>query len=398
MSEAPRTNPIRTALSGGRRRATMLVRSAVCGVVLLIVAGCSEPGTGPRADSGSRQTPGAMGAAGSSPIAEDALLEARTVRSEAWTFDEATGTVLTTPTHRIYTTIGDERMLSRLPVFLSRALDHYTSALVELPRPQAPMDTYVMGTRPQWERLTQRFMGQDARPYLQIERGGFSARGTAILWDIGRRDTLAIAAHEGWHQYTQSVFRDSLPISLEEGVACYMEGFRWRDAQPNGPSFKPWSNFERFYQLRDAARGQRLMGIEELLLSSPQMLMQQGTADALDYYAQVWALTMFLVEGEGGKHRDALVRMIQDAQRGTLRAKIASALGERAASIHATRRRGIDVLSVYTGVPSADLEPAYKAFIADITRVGAGELIWRGQSPVSSGSSSRAPTVEGPSR
>jgi hypothetical protein len=78
-------------------------------------------------------------------------------------------------------------------------------------------------------------MGSDAEVYLKIQRGGFAASGRAILYDIGPRDTFAIAAHEGWHQYTQKSFRAPLTVSFEEGLATYMEGFRWSDDDRTRP-------------------------------------------------------------------------------------------------------------------------------------------------------------------
>jgi hypothetical protein len=310
------------------------------------------------------------------------LLSPESVRTEPWTYESTPGQLVTTPSYRIFTTTTNERLLSRFPSFMEGALAHYASAFVPLDRPAAPMELYLMGTRPQWERLTRRFMGADAGAYLRIERGGFSARGRAILWDIGQRDTFAIAAHEGWHQFTQSTFREPLPVALEEGLATYLEGFRWTGAGRLQARFLPWANFERFYQLREAAANDRLMGVDELLRTAPQDLVGGSNEAALDYYAQVWALSHFLMEGEGGIHREALLALIQDAATGRLGSRITRQLGSRAAGVHASRRRGVDVLAVYTGKPSVMLDAPYREFVARVVRVGAVEKISRGQSPV----------------
>jgi hypothetical protein len=304
---------------------------------------------------------------------------------EDWTFEgtpAVPGKAINTASFRIMTTVASQGMQERLPVFMETALAHYLSAITTLPPPQGQMNLYMMANRPQWERLTQRVMGSEADVYLRIERGGFTARNASVLWDIGRRDTLAISAHEAWHLYTQRAFRDPLPIGLEEGVATFMEGFRWNTNEDDAPSFLPWANGERFWQLRQAASRERLVAIDELLLLSPQDLMGRGTEGALDYYAQVWALTHFLVEGDNGQYRPALEQMLQDAATGRLNAKIREKLGPRAASIHNNRRRGVDVLSVYTGVPSASLNENYKAFVGRIVRTGMWQKIWRGESPI----------------
>jgi hypothetical protein len=305
----------------------------------------------------------------------------QSITSEPWTFESTAGRLISTPNFRIYTTATSEAMLTRLPTFAEAALKHYTSALLTLPAPDAPMETYIMGNRPQWERLTMRVMGSDADPYLQIARGGFAARGRAILWDIGRRDTFTIAAHEGWHQYTQNNFEDPLPIVYEEGIATYMEGFRWTSTDRTTPQFMPWANWERFGQLRETVAEDRLLSLDELLREAPQDLMSRGGDSPLDYYAQVWALTLFLMEGDDGAYREAFTQMVSDAHRGTLRTKIREGLGGRSASIHAMRRRGIDVLSLYTGVPTASLNAKYQEFMRTTVKTGAGQAISRGESP-----------------
>ncbi|MFA6043970.1 MAG: hypothetical protein WC718_03205, partial [Phycisphaerales bacterium] len=156
-----------------------------------------------------------------------AAAPAGVVSTEAWTLEGKTGQLITTPHYRIFTTIDKPYILDRLPLFMEAALANYTTSLEDLPAPRQPLETYLLATRPQWTRVTQRVMADQAEVYLRIQRGGFAAGGKAILYDIGPRDTFAIAAHEGWHQYSQSTFRTPLPTSLEEGLATYMEGFRW---------------------------------------------------------------------------------------------------------------------------------------------------------------------------
>jgi len=341
-------------------------------------AGCSRPTTVP--------SNAASATAPTEPISMSVnapLVVAPAV--EDWTFEgtpAVPGKAISTTSFRIMTTVASQGMQERLPVFMESALRHYLSAITSLPVPQGQMNLYMMANRPQWERLTQQVMGSEADVYLRIERGGFTARNASVLWDIGRRDTLAISAHEGWHLYTQRAFRDPLPIGLEEGIATFMEGFRWNTNEDDTPSFLPWANGERFWQLRQAASQERLVNIDELLMLSPQDLMGRSTEGALDYYAQVWALTHFLVEGDNGRYRPALEKMLQDAASGRLNATIREKLGPRAASIHNNRRRGVDVLSVYTGVPSASLNESYKAFVARIVRTGMWQKIWRGESPI----------------
>lgn len=301
--------------------------------------------------------------------------------SEAWTFEDKEGVLLTTPHYRIFTTTARKGLKDRIPRFMETALVQYRSALVPLPAPTAHLETYLLANRPQWARITQRLMGADAEIYLRIQRGGFAADGKAILYELGSHDTYAIAAHEGWHQFTQRTFRNPLPIWLEEGLACYMEGFRWKIGDSTIPNFMPWSNVERFDELRSAARSGRLMSLEKLTRTSPQELMGEDADLALTYYAQLWALVHFLNEGKDGLYQDAFHQVILDAQAGRLIDRIRRISGARGANIYASRRLAPGLLEGWFGEPIADLEASYLAFVTDITRIGGKEFIVAGRSP-----------------
>ena len=92
---------------------------------------------------------------------------------------------------------GVEQAGARMTASLSGGLDRRTQRLRDLaralPRPDALLEMYVAANRPQWATLTTRLMRERAPEFLRIDRGGFTARGTAVLFDIGGRDTLALA-------------------------------------------------------------------------------------------------------------------------------------------------------------------------------------------------------------
>lgn len=303
--------------------------------------------------------------------------------TETWTLEGRPGQLITTPHYRLFTTVDKSFLLDRLPGFVEAAMRNYTAALGPLPPPPGSLETYLLANRPQWTRVTQRVMADQAEVYLRIQRGGFAAGGKAILYDIGPRDTFAIAAHEGWHQYTQSTFKTRLPTSLEEGLATYMEGFRWeRGSGAMTPTFLPWANLERFEQLRDAAADGQLMPLDLILRSTPQELLKDDQSAALTYYAQVWALIHFLNEGEGGRYREPLRMLLNDAASGALLGKVRAAYGPRAASLFAARAAGVDLLELYTTHSATELDGEYQAFIARSVRVGAKQLVVQGRSPI----------------
>lgn len=336
---------------------------------------------------------------------------------EPWTFGQADGVIITTAHYRIFTTAADSRVIQRLPAFLEQALAHYrtlggvappfqamgmrtgsareldarTSAIgqkpdaARLPAPQIAMDTFIVASRPQWEDLTIRLMGDRAPTYLRIDRGGFAAGGRGVFYTGGGgagddRTTLAIAAHEGWHQYTQRVMQDPLPVWLDEAMAVYCEGFREDPSHAGGVEFRPWANPERFDQLRSCwARG-GLLSLEELLAASPQSLLQTSAEGTLDYYAQLWALGHFLRENP--EMRGGLEALLIDAARGQLRPAMRSRYGARAAGLALESRLGPLLFEAYLAPDVAAASAAYRAFVDRIVQTGAKERIILGLPPV----------------
>jgi hypothetical protein len=276
-------------------------------LALTAVLGCSTVSTPEPAEAPKQAAPAAVS------------VETRRAEPiiESWKFGEKVGECIDVGTHRIHSTLRDPVIRDRLQVFLPTALDHYRSAIMPLPAPDGPIDMFLFGTRSDWLAYTRERLPEEAGMYERLGRGGYTIEGDAVLYDIGRWDTFTIAAHEGWHAYTQRVFRHPLPVWLEEGIACYMEGVR---GNPNGapPTFLPWRNFERFGELRDVVARERFVPLADLVEGTPQDYLRDGRNTLLGYYAQTWALVHFLVEGEGGRYRPGLERLLSDAVEGRI--------------------------------------------------------------------------------
>jgi len=140
-----------------------------------------------------------------------------------------------------------------------------------------------------------------------------------VLYNLDRRGrsrvTLRIAAHEGWHQYAESVFKDCLPTWLDEGIGTWMEGFRIRNGEIK---FMPASNWDRLSTLRKIVSADKLDSLNSLITSEPSALLLTGRSALLSYYAQLWALTSFIVEFENGKYLPGLHAVLASALEGTL--------------------------------------------------------------------------------
>lgn len=315
----------------------------------------------------------------STPIVLD-----QTISIEPWSYAGAEGSVIRTAHYRIFTTAHAPSLRDRAPGFLEHALAHYRSALGPLPLPAARLDTYILRTRSQWNTLTKQLMSGQADSLLRIPRGGYASRGIGVYYDIGLFDTLAIAAHEGWHQYTQRTFREGLPVWLEEGIASFMEGHRWDGPTPR---FLPWANIQRFDALRAAvarsgAGDASVLTLARLLEARPSDFLDSVDESVLTYYAQLWALVHFLNEGAGGRYASALRSLLADTATGRVTQTVAERLGPGAARRLATRL-GPGVFLAYFNHDFEAAQVEYRDFLTQMVRTGAREAMTLGRSPIS---------------
>lgn len=342
----------------------------------LVTAGCASSDAPPRhsLDTTSRTQP------------PDARAASAELARDSWTLELSNserirGVAITTRHYRIHTTSGDEVLVNRMAPFAESMLEAYRLMFPDLPGPPERMVSFVVGTRPQWVRVVQQQWNAQAGPFLTVQRGGVTAGGISVLYDLGQRDTLVLLAHEGWHQYAQMVLRDPLPVWLDESVATLFEGFR---SEPDAAAlprtvFRVWANPERFDRLREASQSNALRGLRELLELTPGQLASEG-GDALTWYAQCWALALWMHEDPD---RSAILRgLLADAHRGSLWRRVESRLGPRAAMLGSSRRVGSEVFRTYFDDDLDRAERSYRAFVDRVVRVGAREHIVAGRSPL----------------
>lgn len=301
------------------------------------------------------------------------------ISTEAWRFGSSSGEVIRTRHYRIFTTETNPVIKRRMAQFVEYALAHYRSAVTELPPPPRRLDTYLMDNRTQWEQLSLRLMGPQAEEVTKLQRGGYASGGIGVYYDLGLYDTLAIAAHEGWHQYTQRTFRDPLPPWLEEGMATFMEGHRWTQSRTR---FLPWANLDRFESLREGFNDGNLMPLAELLNAKPQDHLTDVDGGLLRFYGQVWALTHFLHEGAGGRYRSSLDELLTDAAAGRMRHRLLDELGDEAGRRALLSRGGPEIFAVYFNDDIEEASAQYDAFIAQVVATGSRDAVAAGRSPI----------------
>jgi len=345
------------------------LRGQLLALAALIAAGCA-----PSASRGGASPPAASpGVFPVSPV----------ITQREWRWNSVQGLEIRTANWQLRCSVANTALRESLPVFYEAALANYRSGLVPLPELDRPLEAYVFGSRTEWSRFTEHRLGADAGQYLKMGRGGFTTAGEAVLYDIGPRDTLAIAAHEGWHQYSQTTFRYALPVWLEEGIACFMEGFRQPKGAPE-PTFLPWRNAERYAELRSTARKGRLVELRALLEGTPQSFLEESRDSQLAYYAQVWAFVHFLRDGEGGRYRAGLERMLADAVSGAIPAAIdgCDALDARAKRLARTSNKGIWMVTVYLDRDFDGFSRAYDRFVGELIEANAWDRVMRGEPPI----------------
>lgn len=408
-----RTRTANPSLSSPRSCAGRAVRQ-IAMLAVAWLAACSSPNATPtKTNDGSAGPETAASAANSESRSSETstALAARSTRSpdlaalrtpeeiafvvSPWSGEEfggnLDGSIIASPNYRLHSTLRDDSLERLLPRYMEAAFDHYRTAIVELPLPPEPLKTYIFGSRSEWNRFTEhKLPPREAQSMLQLRRGAYTADAEVVLHDLGRTDTLFLTAHEGWHQYTQSVFRESLPIWLEEGIATYMEGHRF-DSEAGVATFMPWRNLERYGELRARARRGGLIPLEELVDRSPQSFLENGSNRLLTYYAQVWALTQFLVHGENGRYRPGLERLLVDAVDGRVSSRIASVTGRQGRRAMGPSL-GRVVISVYFTPDFELFKEQYEAFLSVLMQRGTGTSIWRGRNPFEAGAA--APPID----
>jgi len=245
------------------------------------------------------------------------------------------------------------------------------------------MDVYLFGTRGEWEQFSTDLLVLRAKQYFRIKRGGFSTRGSSIIYDLGVPDTIRIAAHEGWHQFVQANFAEPLPVWLDEGMATRMEAMV---PVENARAFEihPWVNIARLRRIRELWRTNRLRPIAELIVANPDTLLYESDDAVLDYYAQVWGFALFLEEYDHGRYADRLQLLLRDARDHRLSGRIRASIDGEMNADHRVSKEDItqdSVLRIYFNRNLEAMQNEWIDFIEIVCAEGAEQVAARGRSP-----------------
>ena len=238
------------------------------------------------------------------------------VTEEPWSFGRAEARKLVTEHFDIYTTLTDVELRAALPAFLEAAHEQYVSLLPPPAGEYARLQTYVFDNRNQWERFARERFPKRFRVYQRISAGGFASGNLCVVYYLRRTYTLSVLAHEGMHQYFANHFDVPLPAWLNEGMATYCESFEL----PRGrPVFTPQRNTFRINGLREALSTQTVLPLQQMLATDAGEVILQGQSRLIKtYYAQAWAMAVFIRHGAEGRYAAGFDRLLADIVSGDL--------------------------------------------------------------------------------
>lgn len=235
-------------------------------------------------------------------------VESPPYESQEWSYGRAAGRQLTTEHYHLLTTVEDENLLTALPQVLETCFVYYSYLVPTASPPGQRMQIYLFATRGQFESFTRRMFPQRAELLLRVRRGGYTEDGIAVIEYVSHQTTFPIIAHEGFHQYAHFCIRGRIPAWLNEGLAVLCEGYRMSGSGVF--EFDGWYNPLRRNTLIDIVQRRRDLPLPELLRMNAGHVVGGPARTVGAYYSQLWALLLFVQEGEDGKYADGFRRLL----------------------------------------------------------------------------------------
>ena len=238
------------------------------------------------------------------PVLEDVAYEI-----DRWGYGGRFGRELTTDHYEIRTTIDDPVLLEAIPQVVETAYLFYRELVPSAREPEERMQVYLFARREEWVDFTKRFAGPRAQVLLKVRNGGYSERGVSVAEYVSHSITFPLLTHEGFHQYLYHCVDGRIPAWLNEGLAVLCEGQRWSNSGLQ--EFDPWYNPTRRNALADVILRKELFPLDELLCINAGHVVGGSAREIGAYYGQVWALMLFLREGQEGKYAEPFARLLQ---------------------------------------------------------------------------------------
>lgn len=284
------------------------------------------------------------------------------IRFEPWDAQHPHTRCIVTPHYRLYTDLEDPEAQAQLGEVMEGAMTQYRMFCPNVPVSNRPLEAFVFARRAEWAEFTRLNAGADAPVYLKINRGAYALEDRFVAFWIGDRGTFSVMGHEGWHQFVARNFVGRILPAMEEGLACLFEDVEWEGGLPR------WDLTEspvRVAALTDAVEAGQLWPLDQLLRLHAGDVIGLPRERVDTFYAQTWALALFLWTGENGRHRPALRRYLCD---------IASGTAYRPPGLEALAQRqwrpelGAGQFEHYFQLPLSQLDAQYRRFCRELIR------------------------------
>lgn len=221
-----------------------------------------------------------------------------TYTEREWRFADRMGTLLETEHYRIHTTVDDALLLKQFPRLMESAFEQYQKLVPPAYEPEDKTESFLLANRAEWEAFTQRrFPPERAEQLMKVRWGGYAEQGIAVIEYVSNAATYPVLAHEGLHQYLHNYVNQRVPAWLNEGLAVCAEGMRWSGDEE--VIFDVWDNPSRRNHLAELVLRDELIPLRELLRTHAGRVIDGAPRRVQAYYAQVWALCLFLMDEEG---------------------------------------------------------------------------------------------------
>jgi hypothetical protein len=276
----------------------------------------------------------------------------------AWKYRGRPGTRLDTEHYRIYTTLTEPRLISWLPQTMETALRFYQTLVPASRTPSEPMPVFLFAKREEFEDFTKRTFPARAEILTQVRGGGFMENGITVIQYVSHPTTFPVMTHEGFHQYLHQYAAPDVPAWLNEGLAVLCEGQRW--GNDGLTEFDKWHSPTRRNQLAEALLTEDLIDLPQLLRMNAGNVVGGPQRQIHAYYGQVWALMLFLQEGEGGKYAADFERLLATIGKQDLK------MHARAAHVSEGARRfsfGRELFRAFFGDDLKKIEQEYVTFM-----------------------------------
>jgi hypothetical protein len=211
--------------------------------------------------------------------------------------------VYESPHYRLHTDVSDTAAVERLLERMEVSYLGYARLIAPRAAPRL-MELFVFAQWDDFAVYTRQTTGRDYKIYLSVGHGGYCIEDRFVCYFGNEPDVLAVAAHEGFHQYVYRHALTRLPPALEEGLATTFE------------TTDRTQNPRRQTALQQAFESDQLIPLATLVQSHAGDVAGQSVELNETFYAQCWALARMLETDP--VFSAAFKQMLTDITRGNL--------------------------------------------------------------------------------